>query len=53
MKLTILVSGANEFGANGGAYTKHTLPTGATPVSEVDGKRCRGPWEFVLPGIQK
>ena len=35
-----------EFGSNGGAYTKHTLPTGATPVPEVDGKRCRGAWEF-------
>ena len=29
-----------EFAASGGAYTKHTLPTAATPVPEVDGKRC-------------
>ena len=41
-----------EFGANGGAYTKHTLPTGATPVPEVDGKRCRGPWEFHYQGYK-
>jgi hypothetical protein len=41
-----------EFGAHGGAYTKHTLSTGATPVPEVDGKRCRGPWEFFYQGYK-
>ncbi len=35
-----------EFAAGGGAYTKHTLPTAATPVPEVYGKGCRGKWEF-------
>jgi hypothetical protein len=41
-----------EFGSNGGAYTKQTLSTGATPVPEVDGKCCRGPWEFHYQGFK-
>jgi hypothetical protein len=41
-----------EFDSNGGAYTKHTLSTGATPVPEVDGKRCRDLWEFHYQGFK-
>jgi hypothetical protein len=31
-------------------YVRHTLPTGASPVAEVDGKRMVGPWEFFYGG---
>jgi hypothetical protein len=31
-------------------YVKHVLPTGATPVAEVDGKRSVGAWEFFYGG---
>jgi hypothetical protein len=42
-----------EFASSGGAYTKHTLSTGATPVGKgPDGKRSRGPWEFHYQGFK-
>jgi hypothetical protein len=31
-------------------YVRHVLPTGASPVPEVDGKRAVGPWEFFYGG---
>ncbi len=31
-------------------YVRHVLPTGASPVAEVDGKRMVGPWEFFYGG---
>ena len=31
-------------------YVRHVLPTGASPVPEVDGKRKVGPWEFFYGG---
>jgi hypothetical protein len=40
-----------EFSSKGDKkYVKHVLPTGATPVMEVDGKRTVGPWEFFYGG---
>jgi len=40
-----------EFAAKGGKnYVRHVLPTGASPVLEVDGKRALGPWEFYYRG---
>ena len=40
-----------EFATKGDKqYVKHVLPTGATPVPEVDGKRKVGPWEFFYGG---
>jgi hypothetical protein len=40
-----------EFAAKGEKkYVRHVLPTGASPVAEVDGKRAVGPWEFFYGG---
>jgi hypothetical protein len=40
-----------EFSTKGDKkYVKHVLPTGATPVAEVDGKRSVGDWEFFYSG---
>ena len=36
--------------ASKGEYVHHALPTGATPVPEVNGKRTAGNWDFFYDG---